>query len=88
MKEQVTLGAAKRENQKNNIYSLYKNVEEQTQKKYTSRPLPPYPAKNCSSKKMRGNDGKMYMVIKYKKNKTFKWVPFKTYNKLYGDDIY
>ena len=70
------------------MWKTRRGCTKQTQKKYTSRPLPPYPAKNCSSKKMRGNDGKMYMVIKYKKNKTFKWVPFKTYNKLYGDDIY
>ena len=55
----------------------------QTQKKYVSRPSPPYPANKCQHIKKKGNDNKMYVSHKNKIDTNYKWISFKTYNRLY-----
>jgi hypothetical protein len=37
------------------------NCVKQTTSKYTKRPSPPYPAKECPDKIKEGNDGKKYI---------------------------
>ena len=45
-------------------------------KKYTKRPSPPIPAPSCSlGTKKKGNNGKMYIVVKFKNSK--RWQLFK-----------
>ena len=41
---------------------IYKCVE-QTTSKYTNRPSPPYPARECPNKIMNGNDGRKYISL-------------------------
>lgn len=48
----------------------------QTTKKYTNRPSPPYPAGECPYKKMKGNDGKMYISIDSIMYGTYRWYPY------------
>ena len=55
---------------------LNKVCEQQTSKKYTSRPSPPFPANHeaCRGTIKRGQNGKMY-VSKRDSIGIFKWVP-------------
>ena len=48
-----------------------------TQKKYVTRPSPPYPANDYCGKKKKGNDGNMYISTR-DKNGTCKWIKEKT----------
>lgn len=45
----------------------------QTHKRYTSRPSPPYHAKDCAGKVLTGNDGEQYKSTA-NKNGVFVWV--------------
>lgn len=45
-----------------------------TQKKYTSRPSPPYPANDCKGKELRGNDGQLYKSIANARG-VYSWKP-------------
>ena len=50
---------------------VYQCVE-QTKSKYTERPSPPYPAKECPNKILVGNDGKKYISLGDDRG-IFKW---------------
>ena len=45
----------------------------QTSKKYTNRSSPPYPAQECPNKKMKGNDGKMYISLNSEFGVSYRW---------------
>jgi hypothetical protein len=49
----------------------------QTTKKYIQRSSPPYPAQECPNKKMKGNDGKMY-ISRDSILGIWRWQPIKT----------
>ena len=41
-------------------YKAERGCTKQTNKKYSTRPGPPYPANLCRGKRKKGNDGRMY----------------------------
>lgn len=47
----------------------------QTTKKYTTRKSPPYSAANCQNKKMKGNDGNIYISLAAGSG-IYKWYPY------------
>ena len=47
-----------------------------TAKKYTNRSSPPYPAQECPNKKMKGNDGKMYISLNSEFSVAYRWYPY------------
>lgn len=49
------------------------DCKKSSQKKYRSRPGPPYPAQNCKNKSKKGNDGNKYKS-KPNKNGIYRWV--------------
>ena len=55
------------------MYVENPNCTVQTQKKYTSRPGPPYPANECCGEVKMGNDGKGYISLG-NKNGVCRWV--------------
>lgn len=50
----------------------------QTTKKYTQRHSPPYQAQECPGKKMKGNDGNMYISHMANVSGIYRWIPTKT----------
>lgn len=44
-----------------------------TQKKYTSRPSPPFSANDCKNKTKKGNNGKFFKSVA-DKNGVYKWI--------------
>lgn len=48
----------------------------QTAKKYTNRSSPPYPAQECPNKKMKGNDGRMYISLDSEFGVAYRWYPY------------
>ena len=50
------------------------NRKKRTQKKYTSRPSPPFSANDCKNKTKKGNNGKYFKSVQ-SKNGTYKWLP-------------
>ena len=52
------------------------NCSKQTSKKYTTRKSPPYSADSCRNKKMKGNDGKMYISLSGHNSGIYKWYPY------------
>ena len=48
----------------------------QTSKKYANRSSPPYPAQECPNKKMKGNDGKMYISLDSEFGVSYRWYPY------------
>lgn len=50
------------------------NKNKKTQKKYTSRPSPAFPANDCKNKTKKGNNGKFFKSVA-DKNGTYKWAP-------------
>ena len=52
------------------------NCIRQTSKKYTTRNSPPYSAQSCQNKKMKGNDGKLYVSLLGPKSYAYKWYPY------------
>jgi len=50
------------------------NKNKKTQKKYTSRPSPAFPANECKNKTKKGNNGKFFKSVA-DKNGTYKWAP-------------
>jgi hypothetical protein len=46
------------------------------QKKYVTRPGPPYPAQDCKGLYRTGNDGLMY-ISKMASNGVYRWVKYK-----------
>lgn len=48
----------------------------QTAKKYTTRSSPPYPAQECPNKKIKGNDGKMYISLDSEFGVSYRWYPY------------
>lgn len=46
----------------------------QTTKKYTQRKSPPYPAQECPNKKMKGNDGNMYISHMANETGIYRWI--------------
>ena len=51
---------------------VYKCVE-QTTSKYTNRPSPPYPARECPNKIIVGNDGRKYISLGDDRG-IYKWI--------------
>jgi len=49
----------------------------QTQKKYTDRPSPPYPANECCGEIMQGNDGNRYISVADIRG-ICRWKPYKS----------
>lgn len=47
----------------------------QTSKKYTTRNSPPYSAANCQNKKIKGNDGNLYISLASGSG-IYKWYPY------------
>ena len=47
----------------------------QTTKKYTTRNSPPYSAVNCQNKKIKGNDGNLYISLSSGSG-IYKWYPY------------
>ena len=63
-----------------------RGCEPQTQKKYTSRASPPYPANECCGLKKHGNDGRPWLS-KRDKNGICKWIPDPEYKAMVkGED--
>ncbi len=54
-----------------------RGCERQTDKKYISRPSPPYPANECQGDVMEGNDGNTYKS-KRSSNGVYRWIPIFT----------
>jgi hypothetical protein len=54
-----------------------RKVTRKTQKKYTTRDSPPYPANEHCGKTKKGNDGKMYTSVP-DKNNVCRWKPLTT----------
>jgi hypothetical protein len=52
----------------------------QTQKKYTTRSSPPFPANECKNKTKKGNNGKFFKSA-VDKNGVYKWIALKITNK-------
>jgi len=52
----------------------------ETQKKYTTRPSPPFPASECKNKKKKGNNGKFFKSV-VGKNGVYKWIALTITNK-------
>jgi hypothetical protein len=44
--------------------------------KYTTRPSPPYPAQECPNKKMKGNDGKIYISLDSEFGVSYRWYSY------------
>jgi len=65
-------GRIKTKNKKTNRKKLCR-VAPYKSKKYQSRKGPPVPAKKCKNRKMKGNDGKMYISEKRKRAQYFRW---------------
>ena len=53
----------------------------QTTKKYTQRNSPPYPAQECPNRKMKGNDGRMYVSHMSPEIGIYRWILKKTLKK-------
>ena len=56
----------------------------QTQKKYTTRSSPPFPANECKNQTKKGNNGKFFKSV-VDKNGVFKWIALKITNKSISD---
>jgi hypothetical protein len=52
----------------------------QTQKKYTTRSSPPFPANECKNQTKKGNNGKFFKSA-VDKNGVYKWIALKITNK-------
>jgi len=63
---------SKRKSRKRKAVKRSRGCTRQTDKKYTSRPSPPYPANECCGMEMEGNDGRMY-VSKRDKHGVCRW---------------
>jgi hypothetical protein len=75
----LKLNAQQRKSMKEKIKSVSKknviNLHSKTLKKYKNRNSPPYPANENCNKKMKGNDGNMY-ISKQNKNNVCSWRRF------------
>lgn len=56
------------------------NKNKKTQKKYTSRPSPPFAANDCKNKTKKGNNGNFFKSVA-DKNGVYKWVAVVKKNK-------
>ncbi len=58
------------------FHSLPSSCTKQTQKKYSLRPSPPYPANKCRGAILKGNDGNLY-ISSPDRNDVCKWKIYK-----------
>ena len=68
----LSLNKTERKIMSNKLKSFSMKKNKKTLKKYKSRKSPPYPANENCNKKMKGNDGKMY-ISKANKNNVCSW---------------
>ena len=68
----LSLNKTERKIMSNKLKSFSIKKNKKTLKKYKSRKSPPYPANENCNKKMKGNDGKMY-ISKANKNNVCSW---------------